>query len=201
MKKICLFLSIIFLSSASFADDIDFIHRAEKSLNSFKTANGMFRQYDSLGDISTGEFWISKPNKIRFNYAHPNKNYIVSDGHFIYFWDEGLQQQTNAPLSYTPASLILAEEIKFKDDVLVKNVHEEDEYYMVEVCSKENEDMGSLSLIFDKVSNELSRWVVNEANGSTTNIYLMDVEFDAEKDIDSNLFKFKDPRRNPFKLN
>ena len=199
MKKILIFLLVAFFSSASMADDESLVARAEKAINSFKTAQGMFKQYNADSSIFTGEFWINKPGKMRFEYAYPNKNFIVSNGSFIFYWDEDLQQQTNAPLSYTPAGIILNEEIKFGDEIKVKNVIEEEDYFAVDIYSEENEDMGFISLTFDKSNDRLTQWKISEMNGSSTIIRLSESQFDV--DLDEDKFDFEDPRYDPFKLN
>lgn len=199
MKKILIIICMLFVSTVAVADDKSFIDKAELAINNFKTARGDFKQYNPDGSIFMGKFWISKPGKMRFEYSYPNKNFIVSNGSFIFYWDEELQQQTNAPLSYTPAAMILEDEIKFGGDIEVKAVIDKDDYFAVELVSKDNKDMGFVSLMFDKDNDELIQWKISEINGSETIVSLQDVEFN--KDLGEVQFRFKDPTRNPFELN
>lgn len=190
---------MLFISTVAVADDQAFIDKAELSLNNLKTAGGIFKQYNPDGSIFMGEFWISKPGKMRFEYSYPNNNFIVSNGSFIFYWDEDLQQQTNAPLSYTPASMILDDEIELGGDIEVKAVIEKDDYFAVELVSKDNKDMGFVSLMFDRENNELIQWKITEMSGSETIVSLQEVKFN--ENLDDVQFRFKDPRRNPFELN
>ena len=199
MKKLLIIICMLFISTVAVADDQAFIDKAELSLNNLKTAGGIFKQYNPDGSIFMGEFWISKPGKMRFEYSYPNNNFIVSNGSFIFYWDEDLQQQTNAPLSYTPASMILDDEIELGGDIEVKAVIEKDDYFAVELVSKDNKDMGFVSLMFDRENNELIQWKITEMSGSETIVSLQEVKFN--ENLDDVQFRFKDPRRNPFELN
>lgn len=188
-------------SSVVKADDISIVHKAEESLNSLKTAHGLFKQYNADGSIFTGEFWIQKPGKIRFEYSYPNQNFIVSNGSFIFFWDDGLKQQTNAPLSYTPAGIILSDEINLSgnSDIEVNDFKEYEDSYEVSLSSKENKDIGVVTLSFSAEDNKLFKWKIVDLNGGETIMVLEDVSFDVN--INKNKFRFKDPTKNPFKLN
>ncbi|MCV6599053.1 MAG: outer membrane lipoprotein carrier protein LolA [Alphaproteobacteria bacterium] len=201
MKKTFLALLFLLISSVAKADELSIVKKAENSLNALKTAHGMFKQYNADGSIFTGEFWIQKPGKIRFEYSYPNQNFIVSNGSFIFFWDDSLKQQTNAPLSYTPAGIILNDKINLLDDsdIEVSNFKEYKESYEVSLRSKENKDIGVVTLSFSEKDNKLFKWKVVDLNGGETIMVLEDVSFDVN--IDKKKFRFKDPTKNPFKLN
>jgi len=203
MKKLLLIILLSLFSFSTFASesvDPKIISSIEESLNSFKNATGNFTQYDSDGNSLTGEFWLSKPGKMRFNYD--NDNYIVSNGSFVFYWDNELEQQTNAPLSYTPASILLNEDIKLTDDIVVNKIKNEDIKLSITLASKENEDWGSLTLNFTKNNDKLTlvSWKISNLNNYDTIVLLRDVKFNVEN-IDKKLFRFKDPTKNPFKLN
>jgi outer membrane lipoprotein-sorting protein len=164
----------------------------------FKTAQGGFKQYNADGSIFIGEFWLAKPGKVRFNYSFPNKNFIVSNGSFVFFWDDKLEQQTNFPLSYTPASLILDENISLREGINVKSTKQNERGLLLRLTSEENEDWGEITLLLDE-KDKLKQWSVTDAEGNMTIMQLNQVIFD--QDIEKGKFRFKNPRRNPFKLN
>src|SRR3954466_587508 len=51
--------------------------------NSLTTMKGEFAQVSPKGNVSAGIFYISKPGKMRFEYAPPNPFIIVSDGRWV----------------------------------------------------------------------------------------------------------------------
>jgi outer membrane lipoprotein-sorting protein len=51
--------------------------------NSLTTMKGEFTQVSPKGNVSAGVFYISKPGKMRFEYAPPNPFVIVSDGRWV----------------------------------------------------------------------------------------------------------------------
>ena len=67
-----------FLGTAGIAKSIDLT-----TAQGFKTLEGEFTQVSSKGNVSKGVFIISKPGKMRFEYASPNPFIIVSDGTWV----------------------------------------------------------------------------------------------------------------------
>ena len=91
----------------------------ERLLNKFivdtKTMSAEFSQTlrSSDGELlqeSTGQFYLDKPGKFRWNYIKPYAQEIVSDGENIWIHDVDLQQVTvqkqTIALSNTPMALI-----------------------------------------------------------------------------------------------
>ena len=90
------------IKPASTAD----IERAEKYLQDLKTAQARFVQTTHNGTQLVGTFYLSRPGKLRFEYDAPMEDFVVADGMFIYFYDAELEEQTNAPIKATMASLL-----------------------------------------------------------------------------------------------
>jgi len=52
-------------------------------INGYKNLQGEFTQIGPTGRVSKGVFYLSKPGKMRFEYAAPNPFIIVSDGSWV----------------------------------------------------------------------------------------------------------------------
>ena len=59
---------------------------------------------------SDGEMWIKRPGKFRWDYLHPGKQQIISDGEKVWIYDQDLEQvtvkQLDKALSDAPAMLL-----------------------------------------------------------------------------------------------
>src|SRR5262249_40667205 len=70
--------------------------------NSLTTMKGEFTQVSPKGNVSAGVFYISKPGKMRFEYAPPNPFVIVSDGRWVTVKNNAKNRADQYPLSATP---------------------------------------------------------------------------------------------------
>ena len=69
---------------------------------------GEFTQVSPKGNVSAGVFYISKPGKMRFEYAPPNPFIIVSDGRWVTVKNNAKNKADQYPLSATPLNLMLS---------------------------------------------------------------------------------------------
>ena len=93
------------------------INSISEFLNSFKTMQGEFTQVSPKGNLSRGVFYISKPGKMRFEYAPPNPFLIVSDGKWLTVKNVKKEKGDQFPLSQTPLRLVLSNEIDILKDL------------------------------------------------------------------------------------
>jgi outer membrane lipoprotein-sorting protein len=78
------------------------VKKAEAYLQGLKTAKADFVQISSLGSRLSGQFYLNRPGKLRFDYNEVD-DFIVADGVFVYFYDSQLGEQSNAPIGQTLA--------------------------------------------------------------------------------------------------
>lgn len=71
------------------------------------------RVYDERGRVvqnSSGEMWMQKPGKFRWNYQKPTEQVVVADGKRLWSYDPGLEQVTvrklDTALGSTPLALL-----------------------------------------------------------------------------------------------
>ncbi|MEL7231489.1 MAG: outer-membrane lipoprotein carrier protein LolA [Pseudomonadota bacterium] len=153
-----------------------FLERARTSLSSAKTASGRFTQANADGSIYGGAFALSRPGKLRFDYDDPVPVLIVSDGTTVAMEDSELETIDRIPLGATPLGLILNDDLRFTDDVIVNSVIEREAGYEITVEDATGEMPGTLTMLFDKSSNALSGWRAVDAELNMTRVSLSDVE-------------------------
>ncbi|MFN4140992.1 LolA family protein [Aestuariivirga sp.] len=159
-------------------------------LNSFKTLQGEFTQISPKGNLSRGVFYISKPGKMRFEYAPPNPFLIVSDGTWLTVKNVKKEKGDQFPLSQTPLRLVLAKKVDILKDTKVLDFQNQDGILAVTLEDKENTlGSGQLTLVFDQTRNALQQWVVIDGKGRRTTVSLENVQ--AGVDPDPQLFVVK----------
>jgi outer membrane lipoprotein-sorting protein len=173
------------------------IQKAERYLQSLKTAKARFVQTTSNGPQLTGDFYLNRPGKLRFQYDAPLKDYIVADGTFIYFYDGDINEQSNAPIGQTLADFILRPNIRLtNEDLNIKRIMHVDNMIQITIEQKTDPDAGSITLGFQKKPFQLSRWRVVDAMGSVTEIELTNLK--TGMDFPSSLFAFFAPKKEGF---
>ncbi len=161
--------------------------------NSFKTLKGEFTQVSPQGRVSTGVFYLSKPGRLRFEYAPPNPFLVVSDGSWVVIENRKQKTTDQYPLAATPLKLLLANQIDLMEEAEIKSVETTEGVATIAVEDRNRAIPGRLVLVFDTNRKELSQWIVEDAKGKRTTISLANLETGV--DPDPKLFVVKVAKR------
>lgn len=196
MKRLLLsFLAALWLlalpSRAAETASAEQIAAAESYLNGIQTLQANFIQGLPDGSVMTGDFYLSRPGKLRFTYDPPVNDFIVADGRFLFYWDDRLKQQSNAPIGSTLADFILRENIAFSGDVKVLKAERESGLLRITLTSAEDSALGRLTLVFTEAPLALRQWQVVDAQGATTEVTLNGLR--TGETLNASLFRFREP--------
>jgi outer membrane lipoprotein-sorting protein len=158
-------------------------------INDFKALHGEFTQIGPTGHVSKGVFFISKPGKMRFEYAAPNPYIIVSDGTWVTIKNRAKERGDQYPLSQTPLRLVLADGIDLSQETKVLSVEKADRLTSVTLEDRKRSVPGQLVLVYDSAHKELQQWVVIDGKGRRTTVSLENIE--AGVPADPKLFEIK----------
>jgi outer membrane lipoprotein-sorting protein len=167
------------------------VKKAEAYLQSLSTAKADFIQISSLGSRLSGQFYLDRPGRLRFNYNEV-QDFIVADGVFIYFYDAQLGEQTNAPIGQTLADFLLRKNLRLTGDLSVREVFKKDGFTHLSVAQTNDPMAGMIELVFSDVPYELNRWRVTDAQGHSTEIVLKNLQKGMK--LDNSLFGYIDPK-------
>lgn len=152
--------------------------RAQKYLNAISTMRAKFLQVTSQGQYAQGEFLMSRPGRMRIDYDPPTPVLIVSDGTFVMYKDEELDQRSYVPLMSMPASIFIGGTVDFfGDDLLITDFEDAAGVLRVTVQRSDDPAEGSLTLVLASQPMALKKWVVVDAQGISTTVSLMGPEF------------------------
>jgi outer membrane lipoprotein-sorting protein len=176
------------------SDQEQAINTISDYLNSFKTMQGEFTQLSPKGNLSRGVFYISKPGKMRFEYAPPNPFLIVSDGKWLTVKNVKKEKGDQFPLSQTPLRLVLSNKVDILNETKILDFQDQDGILSVTLEDKKNTlGSGQLTLVFDQTRNALQQWVVIDGKGRRTTVTLENIVAGVE--TDPKLFKIKIDRK------
>ncbi|MBR1915129.1 MAG: outer membrane lipoprotein carrier protein LolA [Alphaproteobacteria bacterium] len=189
MKKI-LFLMLLLCASVVQAQTPTDIKKIEDYLNSMTTMESSFVQMASNGATSEGKLYISKPSKIRMEYAPPTDVLIVGNGDEIIFHDRELDQITNIDYDDIPGTKILIDTIKIDNQTLkVTDFYKDAGSTTITLEYAKQKDMGPMTLVFSNKPFELKQWKIIDPQSVEVTLSLYDTMIN--EPLDENLFSYK----------
>lgn len=161
--------------------------------NSLTTMKGEFTQVSPKGNVSAGVFYISKPGKMRFEYAPPNPFVIVSDGRWVTVKNNAKNKADQYPLSATPLNLMLAKDVDLLKEAKILGVEEKSGVFWVTLELRDSLVPGQLVLVYDPDSSALQQWIVVDGQGRKTTVNIAKLEPGVQPD--PKLFEIEVPKR------
>jgi outer membrane lipoprotein-sorting protein len=151
------------------------VDRVSKELTAVKTAQGKFSQIDARGVQQSGNFYINRPGKIRFEYTSPEPMFIISDGTTVSIQEPKRKSYDSAPLKASTLNLFLRTNVDLKRDGNIADVTSSNGSHFVTLVDKSGEAQGKMILEFRASDFELLGW--RALNGSEeTRVRLSDTQ-------------------------
>ena len=145
-------------------------------LNQLETAQGGFTQINQDGTLSTGQIYIKRPGRIRFEYNPPAESMVIAGGGQVAVFDPRSNTGPDQyPLSRTPLSIILAQDVDLERARMVTNVVSDEVSTTVTAQDPDNPNYGSIQMVFTASPIELRQWIVTDDLGTETTVILNDL--------------------------
>ncbi len=145
-------------------------------LNDLKTAQGGFTQINADGTLSTGQIYIKRPGRIRFEYNTPDDTLVLAGGGQLAVFDP---RSNTGPeryqLRFTPLSIILRENVNLQAEDMVTNVVSDGVTTTVTAQDPDNPQYGNIQMVFTAAPVELRQWIVTDEFGTQTTVILNDL--------------------------
>jgi outer membrane lipoprotein-sorting protein len=164
------------------------VDKVSAYLSRVQQLRGKFVQVGPDGSRVTGEFYIQKPGKIRFEYDPPSPIEIVADGQSVVVRDRKLATQDVYPLSQTPLRFLLSERIDLLNDTNVIGVRADDSF--VTVTIEERQALigtSRLVMMVGAKDYQLKQWTVTDPQGYDTTVAVSNL--DSSKRPDPDMFR------------
>lgn len=168
------------------------IARIEDYLNGITTLQSRFLQVSQAGGYAEGELLLSRPGRLKLEYAPPVPVLIVVNGRFVTYYDKQLKQVQHVPTEQTPASILVRDTISLAPgDLTVTEFERGPGTLRVTVVRTADPGMGSMALVFADRPLALKKWTVTDAQGQVTDVSLLGPRFGVT--LDPRAFDFQPP--------
>ena len=164
------------------------VARVNGYLSSVAVLSGKFVQVGPDGGRTQGDFFISKPGKVRFEYDEPSPIELIADGTSVVVRDRRLATQDVYPLSQTPLRFLLSDRVDLTKDTQLVAVHADDVFITV-VVEEKNGVVGTsrLMIMFSATDMQLKQWTVTDPQGYDTTVAVYNL--DSSRRPDPSMFK------------
>jgi outer membrane lipoprotein-sorting protein len=164
------------------------VDRVNNYLSNMQILSGKFIQVGPDGGRTKGDFYISKPGKVRFEYDDPSPIELIADGQSVVVRDRRLATQDIYPLSQTPLRFLLSDHVDLMKDTTLSAVYADDVFITV-VVEEKNGIIGSsrLMMMFAAKDMQLKQWTVTDPQGYDTTVAVYNL--DTTRRPDPGMFK------------
>ncbi len=200
LKRLIVLVCLALAPAAASAQEVKVldqavVDRAVAYLNGARSMSARFVQRDQHGGYWTGNLWMHRPGRLRFEYDPPEKDVIWADnGGIVQHFDAELETVTHMPRHLTAAWFLLDDEVAIDDDdvTLMAAVQSGDRYF-VTASQKNLLTEGRVTLAFAAKPDRLLGWTVTDADGAVTQVELVDLAVNVDLDLD--IFNYSPPVR------
>jgi len=168
------------------------LNKVEQMLHSIKTMNSRFSEFTSKdGDfMKHGDFYLSRPNKMRLIYDAPADVEFIADGMYFIYYDKGFDQISYLEIDQTPAAILLKPDFSFDDkEFLVTGIEQELDEYRISAIKNKEPELGELTLITGIDPVDFRQWELVDAKGIKSTVGLYETKIN--EPVDESLFVFQ----------
>ena len=151
--------------------------QVESFFNNLKTLETDFVQVSPSGKISNGKIFLDIPGKLRIDYNKPNNLLITCKGFWIVIQNRGLKSTNNIPLSQTPFSILLNNDINFDNKDLIIDLEKSLGIITLNIRLAKNTQAGELLLEFSDKPFILKKWIIRDIVGDETTVLIQNSRY------------------------
>jgi outer membrane lipoprotein-sorting protein len=174
------------------ADQKADVDRVQSYLNGIRTLASRFQQVSGEGNQATGQLWLARPCRMRFEYDPPVPVLLVANGKNIFYYDKDLQQVSELRVEDTPAGFLLRDQITLSGDVTLTRFEHKPGAIRLTMVQTSEPGQGSATLVLDDKPLQLKQWTIVDPQQKEVTVALTDPHYGAA--VDEKLFYWTDPR-------
>jgi len=175
LSSLALIASLSFAAIPAMAQQLS-LNQISQYMNGLQTAQGGFTQINADGTLSTGQIYIKRPGRIRFEYNAPDNSLVMASGGQVAIFDPKSNNGPDRyPLNQTPLKIILERNVNFGQARMVTGHTSDGTTTTVTAQDPDHPEYGNIQMVFTANPTELRQWIVTDDVGSQTTVILNDM--------------------------
>ena len=164
------------ISASPVSADIISLEDLSDYFNDLGDATGGFTQINPDGTISTGEIFMRRPGRLRFEYDPPEETLVVVGGGQVAIFDPRSNDGAERfPLSETPLNILLQRDVDLTRTNMVTGHTSDGTTTTVTAQDPDRPEYGNIQMVYTASPVELRQWIVTDDTGSQTTVILNDL--------------------------
>lgn len=160
-------------------------------INGLTSYRADFIQESPEGEMSRGVFYLSRPDKIRWEYKHPDPLILLIKNKSLVYYDVDLDEISHIPLEDELADLLGRENLNLKQDAEIIAVAHKELNLAVTIEDKAKKAPGRVTLIFQPRPLKLIGMDIIDATSRVSTITFRNIQ----RDIALDRTLFHNPKR------
>ena len=177
LSRLAGLLLVILLTPVGSAAAPDPVSRAEAWFDGISTMRADFIQVASDGTTATGELHLRRPHRMKVVYDLDEPLILLTTPVWLHVDRPKDRTVTSYPISETPLSLILKDEVLLRSDEFTTTHLVRDGITRITLKRDVGEAAGELTLEFTNQPFELRRWTIRDAADVATTVTLQNMRF------------------------
>ena len=175
LSSLALIASLSFAAIPAMAQQLS-LNQISQYMNGLQTAQGGFTQINADGTLSTGQIYIKRPGRIRFEYNAPDNSLVMAGGGQVAIFDPKSNNGPDRyPLNQTPLKIILERNVNFGQARMVTGHTSDGTTTTVTAQDPDHPEYGNIQMVFTANPTELRQLIVTDNVGSQTTVILNDM--------------------------
>ncbi|MFV0296655.1 MAG: LolA family protein, partial [Hyphomicrobiaceae bacterium] len=125
---------------------MEIVQQVNAYFNDLTTLKGTFVQTGADGKRQRGKFYLMKPGRVRFEYAPPSKQLVISDGYQIAIKDLDIGTDDRVMLDQTPFRILLRRHVDLLRDAEILEVQEAEDMVIVSLRDRGRDASGKIRI-------------------------------------------------------
>jgi outer membrane lipoprotein-sorting protein len=177
MLAVMLVGGVLFPAVGTRANAQDPVSRAEGWFDSISTMKADFIQVASDGTTATGELHLLRPHRMKIVYDLDEPLILLTTPVWLHVDRPDDKRVTSYPISETPLSLILQEQVELRSDEFKTSHSVRNGITRIVLTKDTGEGAGRLTLEFTNKPFVLRKWSIRDAADVTTTVTLQNMKF------------------------
>ena len=154
----------------------DPIRDAENWFNRITTMKARFIQTSDDGSSATGDFYMRRPHRARFDYDDPIDIVLITTRVWLHVDEPSRRTVTSYPISETPLKILFNETVRLHHEGITTTATSKDGVLSVRLAKPAGRDAGVILLEFSEKPFALRRWTITDSTGLTTRVAFQNIE-------------------------
>lgn len=144
--------------------------------HNLRALKARFEMIDPNGGLSTGVFYLQRPDRMRFSFVTPTQQVITADNIWLSIQETPKAEANRYPVNSSPIGQFLKSNRRLDETPMLQSISVETNRVVLNLNDPDEPDAGALRLIFSYPEISLIGWRLRDVQNQFTEIFFSEHE-------------------------